>query len=178
MSVFDKAVEFILPHETEYTRGHWGQDAYVVTENVEGDSGGRTRYGIDQKSHPNVDVASLTRDGAIAIYRQEWQRHNLSNLPDKIAIIMFDVFVNGGYAVLWLQRAINYVCHPRPLLAEDGNIGVATISATWSCDQQKVVDYFINERDMRFMELARNPERQKFLNGWLKRDNDLRDFLK
>ena len=54
--------------------------------------GGTTKYGIDQASHPGVDVANLTQDQAVAIYHQEWLAHNLDALPDKLAIAAFDVW--------------------------------------------------------------------------------------
>ena len=64
---FLRAVAFILPHEEEFARGHWGDENFVIPENVSGDSGGWTKYGIDASSHPGVDVKDLTRPQAIAI---------------------------------------------------------------------------------------------------------------
>jgi len=175
---FNMAGQFILPHEEEFARGHWGDENFVVAENVSGDSGGVTKYGIDQASHPGVDVANLTRDEAVAIYAQEWEQHGLDALPDLIAIAMFDVWVNGGHAVAWLQAALNQA-RPTgvPELVVDGDLGPATISAARLCDQKKVLRIFIDERDARFKALAQNPSRAKFLAGWEQRDRDLAAFL-
>ena len=113
---FLKAIQFVLPHEEEFARNHWGDENFVITENVSGDSGGVTKYGIDASSHPGVDIANLTRDQAIAIYHDEWMWRNMDALPEKLSIAMFDVWVNGGFAVLWLQTAINKVGFPCPRL--------------------------------------------------------------
>jgi lysozyme family protein len=171
---FLRAIQFIFPHECEYARGHWGDENFVVAENVSGDSGGVTKYGIDASSHPGVDIRNLTRDGAIAIYAREWQKYGIEALPEKIAIAQFDVRVNGGYATKWLQLALNQVAGAR--LVVDGSMGPATILAANQCDQDSVLRYFIRERDARFESIAAGP-RAKFLAGWESRDRDLEKFL-
>jgi lysozyme family protein len=184
---FLRAVAFILPHEEEFVRNHWGDDSreeYVLTENVPGDRGSTTRYGIDARSHPGVDVANLTRQQAIDIYFEEWRWRNMDSLPAKLAVCCFDVFVNGGFPIRWLQTAINRVGFSvaqtdlKLPLAVDGDLGPHTIAAAWACDQQKVLWFFINERDGRFRALAAaNPQDRKFLSGWEQRDTDLIKFL-
>jgi lysozyme family protein len=175
---FLRAIAFILPHEEEFARGHWGDENHVVAENVSGDSGGVTKYGIDASSHPGVDIANLSRDDAVAIYWTEWEKYNIDALPEKIAIAQFDVRVNGGYAVKWLQRALNEVGagSPSSRLSVDGAMGPATIAAANACDETAVVRYFIKERDARFESIATG-RRAKFLNGWERRDRDLEKFL-
>lgn len=171
---FLKAIAFILPHEEEFARGHWGDENFVVTENVSGDSGGLTKYGIDASSHPGVDIANLTRDQAIAIYWEEWGHYNIDSLPEKIAIAQFDVRVNGGYAAKWLQIALNQIAGEN--LTVDGIIGRDTVAAANACDQDAIVAYFIKERDARFESIATGA-RAKFLAGWEQRDRDLETFL-
>ena len=85
MSNFDVAVAFTL-HEEEKT------DTGVVTT----DSGGVTRWGIAQKYHPEVDVASLSRDDAIAIYKIKYWREAWESLPVGLALCVFDCSVNQG----------------------------------------------------------------------------------
>lgn len=179
-SKFLRAIQFILPHEEAFARGHWGDENFVVAENVSGDSGGVTKYGIDASSHPGVDIRNLTRDGAIAIYAREWQKYGIEALPEKIAIAQFDVRVNGGHATKWLQHAIN-ACRPpvaglRNIIVEDGVMGPATIVAANQCDQDAIVPYFIQQRDARFKSIATGA-RAKFLAGWEQRDRDLEKFL-
>ncbi len=177
---FQEAIAFVLPHEEEFARGHWGDENYVVTENVSGDSGGLTKYGIDQAGNPGVDIANLTKDGAIAIYRRRyWDAHNLDALPDKLGICAFDVWVNGGHANLWLQHAYN-VAPSRgdaPLLVEDGVLGPVSLAALALVNQAEIVHFFLEQRDARFRSLAASSARAKFLAGWLQRDRDLEALL-
>jgi lysozyme family protein len=177
---FQKAIAFILSHENEYLRGHWGDPNYVVAERVAGDPGGTTKYGIDQASHPGVDVANLTQDQAVAIYRQEWNAHNLDALPDKLAIAAFDVWVNGGHADLWLQCAYNDTMPEGFHLIEDGVLGPVSVKALNACTPGQIdaiAGQFIAERDVRFENLAANPSMAKFLAGWEQRDADLKAYL-
>jgi lysozyme family protein len=171
---FLQAIEFILPHEEEFARGHWGDENFVVAENVSGDSGGVTKYGIDQASHPGVDIRNLTRAGAILIYWQEWYKYNIQALPEKIAIAQFDVRVNGGPAAKWLQLTLNEIEGAN--LEVDGVIGQQTLAAAERCDQDAFCRYFISLRDARFERLATG-SRAKFLKGWEQRDRDLEKFL-
>ena len=185
-NAFLSAIAFILPHEEQFARGHWGDENFVVTENVSGDSGGLTKYGIDRKSHPGVDIARLTRAGAIAIYWTEWLFRRLDLLPEKLAVAVFDVFVNGGTPIRWLQAAINKVGFPMSQhlaardfklpLTVDGDPGRKTLAAAAACDQAAVLRYFIGQRDARFVALAHGP-RAKFLKGWEARDRDLEKYL-
>jgi lysozyme family protein len=173
-SKFLRAIKFILPHEEEFARGHWGDENFVVAENVSGDSGGVTKYGIDASSHPGVDIANLTRAGAIAIYWQEWCKYNVELLPEKIAIAQFDVRVNGGPAAKWLQLTLNEI--ETANLTVDGVIGPKTLVAAQCCDQDAFCRYFTSLRDARFERLATGA-RAKFLDGWEQRDRDLEKFL-
>jgi lysozyme family protein len=171
---FLRSIDFILPHEEEFARGHWGDENYVIAENVSGDSGGVTKYGIDASSHPGVDIANLTRDDAVAIYWAEWGKYNIEALPEKIAIAQFDVRVNGGPAAKWLQTTLNEIEGEN--LVVDGVIGPETQDAANRCDQDAFCRYFITLRDERFERLATG-SRAKFLEGWEQRDRDLEKFL-
>jgi lysozyme family protein len=176
-AAFDRAIGFVLPHETEFRRGHWGEDAFVLTEHVAGDGGGATRYGIDQRSHPGVPVNALTRAQAIELYRREWNAHALDLLPERLAIAAFDVWVNGGTASLWLQRAFNRTHRFDADLKEDGQLGPVSLKALRGADEYSILEEFIRQRDERFRRLAENPSQRKFLEGWLTRDRDLRSYL-
>ena len=172
---FLKGIDFVLPHENEYARGHWGDPNFVVTENVPGDGGGKTRYGIDQVSNPGVDIDHLTQTGATDIY---WNNHNLDALPAALGVVSFDVWVNGGHAVLWLQHVINVVGRGASV-SEDGSMGAMTIAAAKACNQPAVINLFLAQRDVRFKAIvASNPSQSKFLAGWLQRDIDLTNYLK
>ena len=55
------------------------------------DPGGRTKYGISQRSYPDLDVRNLTKDNAIDIYwRDFWDKYRLDT--DVAAAIRGKVF--------------------------------------------------------------------------------------
>lgn len=86
------------------------------------DPGGRTNMGITQATLDRVrerdwfilgniagDVRELTRDDAALIYREEyWSSINGDELPDGVALILFDCAVNQGVhrAITILQAAL------------------------------------------------------------------------
>ncbi len=91
---FDHAVRYILD---------WEGGSRLVR-----DTGGLTRYGISQRAFPNVDIAGLTRAGAIRLYRiHYWDKLDCDSLPDDIRLAAFDCAVNQGVgtAERFLARA-------------------------------------------------------------------------
>lgn len=73
------------------------------------DPGGETKFGISKRAHPDIDIAALTIDQARDIYRSDyWEPNRLGELPDRMAVAVFDGCVNSGSraAIAWLQRAL------------------------------------------------------------------------
>jgi lysozyme family protein len=166
---FNTVMAFILPHEEEFVRGHWGDERFVIAENVSGDSGGVTKYGVDQSSHPSVDVAKLTKAGAMGVYWDEWQQHGCEVLPAKYSYVFFDVWVNGGPAVKMLQQAVGATV--------DGYMGPLTIRAAEQAGDTGVVQFLVL-RHKRYCALSYNRSSlRKFLAGWLDRNSDLATFV-
>lgn len=61
------------------------------------DPGGETNFGIAKRSHPDVDIGSLTREGAIAIYLKEYWTPLLElDLPRGTLLFALDTAVNCG----------------------------------------------------------------------------------
>jgi len=62
------------------------------------DQGGRTKYGISSRGHPNVDMDKLTLNDAAKIYKRDyWDAYGLDKLAKKnpqLAAATFDTFVN------------------------------------------------------------------------------------
>jgi len=88
------------------------------------DPGGETRFGISKRAYPDVDILRLTEDEAKAIYRRDyWDKLRPDELPQELAICLFDCAVNMGRdkAVRLLQRACG--------VAQDGVMGGNTIAA-------------------------------------------------
>lgn len=147
-------------------------DGSVHTEHDPDDPGGATKYGIDQRSHPGVDIAALTQDQATAIYFGEWTAAPVEALPPRLGELLFDIRVNGGPGAAWLQQALNVIA--------DGFTGPQTLAAAQSLDAAgiaKAVQQVCAYRDMRFVRLAgTNPRFEKYLNGWLNRSARVRAF--
>lgn len=95
-SRFDTFIPFILQWETEYQKGHDGDDKYVRVEHDPDDPGGTTKYGIDRRSHPHVDIPNLTKAAAITIYHDEWTQEAIEPMPPKLGEAYFNAAVNAG----------------------------------------------------------------------------------
>lgn len=173
MNDFQRAVQFVLWHETVFAKGSYGDFSKAVTELVPGDNGGATKFGIDQASHPDVDVAKLTLDQATDIYRDSyWVPSRAAELPWPLNLAHFDAAVNCGInrANKILQNTVNVdadgIFGPQTALAvygawkQDGTVAVSL----HACDLRKT--FYKNLCD-------EQPSKMKFLKGWLNRVSDL-----
>lgn len=98
------------------------------------DPGGETRWGISQRNHPLLDLKTLTRDQAVAIYRDlYWRPLQGDALHPAVAFAALDAAVNHGLrrAVTWLQAIVG--------TTEDGRLGARTLAATQAADPMAVV---------------------------------------
>lgn len=166
---FKAFLPFVLERECAYDK-----HGNVIAEHVSGDAGGWTKYGIDQRSHPSVDVRNLSLDQATAIYLSEWNNHRCNALPSPLAEVVFDAFVTGGHPILWLQQSLNAVDHAG--LDEDQMIGPMTIAAAnVAPDKREVSMDMLKRRDTYFS--SRGAYGAKFKQGWLNRDQELRNYI-
>jgi lysozyme family protein len=157
---FDAYFEWLVP---------WEGSAY---ENVPGDPGGPTKYGIDQRSHPTVNIRSLTKEQAKEIYRREyWAAIAGDKLPPRTAWAMMDSGVNCGRttAARWLQTVLG--------VTVDGRIGPITLAAAAKADDAGLAASILDIRQRHYRALGAKPNFKKFLNGWLNRNSSLRDKL-
>jgi lysozyme family protein len=139
------------------------------------DAGGETKFGICKRDYPNLDIAALSREQAMAIYyRDWWQRYRYADLPGPIAAKLFDLAINIGpeNAVRCLQRALR-ACGRR--LAEDGVAGRATLAAARAANQLALLAALRSEAAGYYRTLAalergrRADDDREFLDGWLNR---------
>ncbi len=152
-------------------------------ENDPEDPGGATKFGIDQRDHPGIDIVTLTMQEATAIYWQEWLDAGADHLPYVMGCVYFDEHVNAGPrpATIHLQAALNArpsLFDPVQVIAIDGVMGPATRAAAWasqgSPDLAHIIDDQLDLRAARYRTLAESPRFIKFLPGWLNRAEDLR----
>lgn len=177
-----EAFDFTLQHEDPQLSG-------VVTN----DAGGRTRFGVALKFHP--DLPDRFFDGpaedalatAERIYEQDyWAPLRLGEVESQnIANKLLDMAVNMGIhqAGHLAQRAVNALISrgaqpsdgpqppsPATPLIEDGKIGDHTIAAINSLDPRQL-HQALGEFCKQFYlhVVANNPAQAKYLHGWLKR---------
>ena len=171
---FNAALAFVMEHECVFAPGHFGEFDHVICENVTGDRGGLTKFGIDQRSHPNIDIKHLDYHGAARLYRDiEWTKCRCDELPSDVDVAVFDTAVNCGCgtAARLLQEGCNQA-GADPSLSVDGFIGPKTIAASFK--HPDAVYRLLTLRELHYQDLADdNPRLQKFMAGWMNRLSDL-----
>ena len=155
MSKFDEIIEVVLEHEGGYV-------------NDPKDPGGETNYGIAKRSHPDVDIKNLTKEGAKEIYKEVyWDKNKVESLPEELWHIYFDMCVNQGKsrAVKIIQRAVN---GKGGSLTVDGGMGPMTIAAIGKSRVE--LDRVRAYRVKYYADLVtKKPDLERFYFGWFKR---------
>lgn len=130
------------------------------------DPGGVTKYGISQRSYPHLDIASLTREQAIAIYKRDY--YDVMKLDgvenDKVAWKIFDMAVNLGTraAAILVQNVVK--------VRVDGQCGPVTLGAINSLDPKVLLDRLVESCVVHYARLVANNQRLSvFIVGWMKR---------
>ncbi|MDR1207945.1 MAG: hypothetical protein LBJ89_01180 [Holosporales bacterium] len=155
MGDFAKAIKFVMKNE-----GGFSDDSQ--------DSGGVTKFGISQKSYPDLDIANLTKEQAIEIYQRDfWEPYQY--FDDRLATKVFDLSVNMGQkrAVQILQRALQCL---GAKLVDDGVLGPMTKQAVDLANVDMLLTAIKSEAAGVYRNLAAtNTNQNKFLKGWLRR---------
>ena len=157
-TIFDQAVAFVLEDRIE--------GGYV---NDPRDPGGETSFGISKRSYPKVNIKSLTRDGAISIYKRDyWDAAGCDTMPPKIAVAVFDCAVNQGVGIAkrLIQKAAG--------VGADGIIGPKTRAAIGRANQEDLVVQFLGWRLRRY---AFTANASIYMRGWSNRVLYLLAFL-
>jgi lysozyme family protein len=127
------------------------------------DPGGATKYGIDQRSHPDVNIRNLTESQAKYIYWTEWTSEGAGNFPEPLRQVYFNYCVNTGKsrAAKLIQQALG--------VTADGIIGPKTMAAIKATDALGLALATIEKGNAFYRAL----NRPKFLQGWLNRNSAL-----
>lgn len=133
-AVFEAFFPFLMTWEGE------------VYEDDPNDPGGATKFGIDARSHPGIDIKNLTKEKAKAIYWKEWLEAGCDRMPSPYAEVFFNCAVNMG-----LSRAEEF-------------------SAKSNGDS----DHFLTLQEQKYRSLGASPKRKIYLKGWLNRTTALR----
>lgn len=145
------------------------------------DTGGHTRWGISARAFPEVDIASLTVEGAARLYLDNfWAPLGLDDLHSwRVAAKVFDVVVNlgprqeagrltPGAGTKLVQRAVERL---GVAIVVDGLIGPATRAAINSKPQLEVLSALSVEQARHYARLAVRDGAQygRYENGWMAR---------
>ena len=136
------------------------------------DRGGETKFGVAKNANTDLDITALTWEEAKAVYfKRYWLQARCNMLPPRLAVLHFDGAVNSGVgrAAKFLQRAVGAVA--------DGAIGPATIALVQQKDEIEMCHEICDFRE-RFYKgiVANDPTQAKYLKGWLRRIQEMRDF--
>lgn len=146
----------------DYVIDNWEGTVY---ENVKGDRGKGTKFGLTEKDYPDLDIRNLSRQRAIDIYwRDYWKRGRLDLIPLDIQFMQFAGTVNFGVTgqILCLQEAAG--------VTMDGVLGPVTLAAA----QDVTPQVLLNAQIARYDRIVDNDSSQlKFYEGWMNRIQDI-----
>lgn len=139
------------------------------------DRGGLTKFGISQRAYPLLDIASLTLDQAIAIYKRDyWDKIQGDKIKSySVAFSIFDQAVNRGVAtaVKNAQKAIG--------VKDDGVLGPATLNAINGISESLFLSKFIEISKNAYLSIVSfNPSQDVFLKGWMSRLDAVADYAR
>lgn len=64
-----------------------------------------SRWGINSRAHPDVNLDTLTKEQAAEIYKKDyWDAMNIDSLPNEMKMIAFDAAINQGQG--WTKSAL------------------------------------------------------------------------
>ena len=171
MTLFDQEFKKLIKREAGFV-------------NHPADRGGPTNLGITLGTLTNYlgrqatvdDIKNLTTKTASEIYYQNyWLRYRISDLPELLQPIVFDMVVNSGKnGIKILQTALEN--HGYPVGKIDGSIGKNTASAATHAAAEmgnKLIETIVRRRIIYYQNIAKNdPSQEVFLNGWINRANE------
>lgn len=138
------------------------------------DSGGETKYGIAVNANPDINIAQLTLHDAMLIYYQKyWLVGSCDIMPAPLSILHFDGCVNHG-----VGRAIKFLQQALDIEPQTTNVGPITRQKLSECNINETCNKICDIRTGFYNGIVeRKPNQVKFLKGWLRRINEMRDFV-
>jgi lysozyme family protein len=140
------------------------------------DRGGETKYGVAKTANPDLNIATLDWEAAKRVYqRRYWLPAHCDQLEGlgltRLAALHFDSVINHGVGrgATFLQRAAG--------AEPDGDIGPATLNAAKSKGDIAMCNALCDIRADFYRQIVeKNPPQAKYLDGWLRRINEMRAF--
>ena len=166
-----KAIDFVLRLEDETMSG--------VTTHDAKDHGGRTRFGIAERFHPDLTATGFFDQmpvmAALDIAHQVYQKSYVTPLrldviwDQRLANAFLAFAVNAGveHAIEKMQSALRG-CGAQA--KQDGIMGPATIGAINIAAPDALLAAFTNEQKRYYRQIAADdPSQNRFLDGWIHR---------
>lgn len=182
---FERAVDHAMLYEVG---GFWNENHPAVAKglidtpanrkavgyvNDPYDRGGETKFGVAKNANPDLNITNLTWEQAKAVYYvRYWLAGQCDRLPPRVGVLHFDGCVNHGLkrANMFLQRAAG--------VTPDGVIGPITIAKIKTLNPITVCHTICSLREQFYRQIVKsNPTQARFLNGWLRRINEMRAFV-
>lgn len=123
-----------------------------------------TRWGIDVRHHPEVDLEHLTPEARDAFYYENyWVPLRCAKLPEGLDLVVFDWGVNSGAptAARRLQAALG--------VHVDGRIGPVTLAAAQAADRKALIVELCQRRARDRIWQGATQEGRVNLAGWVNR---------
>lgn len=164
----DVAIDYVLHQEDSRMSG-------VITT----DAGGRTRYGVAEKYHPelthtgffdtmeNAPALSLAKEVYLYGYCKPLCIQSINVQQVANASLSFGLNQGVSTSVVILQKTLRSLGNT---ITVDGKMGLQTVGILNLTDASKLlVSLGTSQRDYYLDIVARNPSCEKDLNGWLNR---------
>jgi lysozyme family protein len=164
MANVDTAIDYTLSFEDSTLSG-------VITTAKDGK---RTRFGVDEHYHPDLVACGFYSDmGKIAaltiarnVYTQSYAAPlsiaEIGNQEIANKLLSLGVNIGVGNAAMMLQLALRVPC--------DGSIGPKTLFALVNANPAQVIESIDDQAIAHYHdEVAKDPSKKKYLNGWLTR---------
>ncbi len=185
-AAFEKALAFTGKWEGDFT-------------NDPRDRGGATRHGVSLrflKGAPGEegdidgdgeitlkDVLGLTRDEAAELFKRHfWTPLSLDQVPEALAMVVFDAAVNMGVSAsaVMLQQSLNALFPDEPALATDGVAGPRTLARLEKAlaapdGEERLIRETLSRRAAMYLSLGRKEQYAWAVGGWMNRTRDLWD---
>ena len=128
------------------------------------DSGKLTKFGISQKAYPDEDIANLTIERAIFLYKRDYWDKIKGDIiySQSMAESLFDIAVNGGVvtAIKMAQTVLG--------ITADGIIGPITIKSLNLADPELFLYKFAVTKIENYIDICkRKPSNRDFFFGWV-----------
>jgi lysozyme family protein len=165
MADFNQAFNYLM---------RWEDDG--LTGRVTTDDGGRTRFGIAERYHPDLTATGffdvMPKDDAVLLAKETYERgewhlisgDKLASQPFAQKLLSLGVDIGMVAVIRWAQEGVG--------VAVDGQVGPLTV-ARWNADSDAAFHAISIDAEAHYRQRADvDPADRRFLVGWINRAKD------